>query len=132
MVSGASVLCDNPEWCYHQLKYCPFLRPDDKDSDLFRNLMRDNSSLSTVASNAPSYLESVAGPDGAPLLPELATLPRKCYPEGAPAIMTFRPPPPFAVGGDVGDGRVLVMADHSIFINEMMLQRGQRQHRIFL
>ena len=122
-VSGASVLCDNPEWCYHQLKYCPFLRPDDKDSDLFRNLMRDNSSLATVASNAPSYLESVAGPDGAPLLPELATLPRKCYPEGAPAIMTFRPPPPFAVGGDVGEGRVLVMADHSIFINEMMLQR---------
>ena len=34
--------------------------------------------------------------------------------------MTFSPPPLFAVGGGVGEGRVLVMADHSIFINEMM------------
>jgi hypothetical protein len=29
--------------------------------------------------------------------------------------------PLFAVGGDVGAGRILVLADHSIFINEMML-----------
>jgi hypothetical protein len=29
---------------------------------------------------------------------------------------------PFAVGGDWGKGRVLVMADHSVFINNMMLQ----------
>jgi hypothetical protein len=29
--------------------------------------------------------------------------------------------PLFAVGGDVGEGRVLVLADHSIFINQMMV-----------
>ena len=58
-VSGAFVLCDNPEACYHRLAECPFLRPEDEDSDLFRNLMRENSSLSTVATNAPSYLERV-------------------------------------------------------------------------
>lgn len=28
---------------------------------------------------------------------------------------------PFAVGGNLGDGRVLVLADHSVFINQMML-----------
>lgn len=56
-VSGTFVLCDNPEACYHRLADCPFLRPDDEDSDLFRNLMQENSSLSTVATNAPSYLE---------------------------------------------------------------------------
>src|SRR5262249_20939689 len=28
----------------------------------------------------------------------------------------------FAAGGDWGKGRVLVLADHSVFINEMMLQ----------
>ncbi len=122
-VSGTFVLCDNPEACYHQLADCPFLRPDDADADLFRNLMQENSSLSTVATNAPSYLEPAAGPDGAPFLPELATLPPKCYPEGAPAFMAFRRPPLFAVKGGVGDGRVLVMADHSVFINEMMLQK---------
>ena len=65
-VSGTFVLCDNPEACYHRLADCPFLRPDDEDSDLFRNLMQENSSLSTVATNAPSYLERAAGPDGAP------------------------------------------------------------------
>jgi hypothetical protein len=30
-------------------------------------------------------------------------------------------PPLFAVGGDLDEGRVLVLADHSIFINDMML-----------
>jgi hypothetical protein len=30
-------------------------------------------------------------------------------------------PPLFAVGGDLGEGRVLVLADHSVFINQMML-----------
>ena len=34
-----------------------------------------------------------------------------------------REAPLFAVGGTVGKGRVLVLADHSIFINRMILPR---------
>jgi hypothetical protein len=31
--------------------------------------------------------------------------------------------PPFAIGGRVGDGRVLILSDHSVFLNDMMLPR---------
>jgi len=129
-VNGTSMVCDDKDSCYHGLPYCPFLRPEDEDSDLFRNLMREHSSLSTVASNAPSYLERLpwAEPDGVPFPPPLAPLarlPRECYPEGGVAMNPMLSPGPrlFAVGGGVEEGRVLVMADHSVFINEMMLQK---------
>jgi hypothetical protein len=31
--------------------------------------------------------------------------------------------PPFAIGGRIGDGRVLILSDHSVFLNDMMLPR---------
>jgi hypothetical protein len=50
----------------------------------------------------------------------LAVLPPNCQTEDGMGFGLFRPP--FAAGGDVGRGRFLVIADHSIFINNMMLQ----------
>ena len=78
-----------------------------------------DSSAEVVASNAPSYLEQRDG-----TLSPLAWLPEDIRRESGVLFIpgqTFL----FAAGGKVGvnGGRALVMADHSIFINEMMIQR---------
>ncbi len=125
-VSGEFVVCKDADSCYHALEDCPFLQPTNwTDPDLFRDLIDDNSQPALAASNAPSYLIPVGGGMGELFRrPALALLPGDCYREGAPAFAgAFDPPPLFAVGGDVGDGRVLVMADHSVFINEMLMQK---------
>jgi hypothetical protein len=119
-VTGRSVICKDADSCYHGLDYCPFLLPiRGENPDLFRNLTPQGASVSTVASNAPSYLERAARSTGKPFLLGLASLPDNCSLEGVPN--QFQSPPLFAVGGNKGKGRVLVLADHSIFINEMML-----------
>jgi hypothetical protein len=66
-----------------------------------------------IASNKPSHLNVARWR----FLPVLATLPAQCT-DGRGNFHVWD----FAVGGDLGNGRVLVMADHSVFINEMMLQ----------
>jgi hypothetical protein len=110
-VSGQLVICHDKDLCYKGFDACPFLKPAaGANPDLFRN-------LTTVASNAPSYLVRTT-----PFFPRarwLASLPKECALEGSGK--PFATPPLFAVGDDLGNGRVLVLADHSIFINEMML-----------
>jgi hypothetical protein len=64
-----------------------------------------------IATNRPSYLNNAGR------LPDLAWIVGR--PDGRRSPGTFR----FAVGGDVGIGRLLVIADHSIFINGMMIPR---------
>jgi len=117
-VSGDSVICKNESSCYHNLQFCPFLQSvGEANPDLFRNLATGHSSVSTVASNAPSYLIAET-----PFLPRLASLPDQCFLERALfRIINIPAPSLFAVGGKKDKGRVLVLADHSIFINEMML-----------
>ena len=116
-VSGHSIVCKTKESCYRQLPFCPFLLPSDRASaDLFRNLTLHGATLSNVATNAPSYLESKNHFDGVSLL---ASLPEHCFLESAPGYINR--PPPFAAASHFGAGRVLVLADHSVFINEMML-----------
>jgi hypothetical protein len=110
-VSGQSLICHDKDSCYKGFDYCPYLIPTDgAKPNLFRNVTMK------VASNAPSYLYRRA------LFPRgegLASLPRNCVLEGTD--VTFATGQLFAVGADVKNGRVLVLADHSIFINEMML-----------
>ncbi len=66
-----------------------------------------------IASNKPSYLRV------APVrLPILASLPERC----SNGRGHSHGPWYFDVGDNVGDGRLLVMADQDVFINEMMLQ----------
>jgi len=111
--------------------------------DLFRRDPQPGSSRLTVATNAPSRLKSTK--DTRWWLTSgihcLARLPGTCEEEtGKPIVpngpqtqggafirlrqsFTFNDPMLFAVGGTVGKGRVLVLADHSIFINRMMLPR---------
>ncbi len=125
-VSGRPMVCDDRDACYHELPYCPYLMPID-DADLFRDIDVVHSRYRAVATNAPSYLRRAPEEDGGPLLPKLAALPFRSHQEddANPGLLALTATPLFAVGGDVGDahGRVLVMADHSVFINEMMLQQ---------
>jgi hypothetical protein len=139
---------------FHGLPYCPILMPaKGAKPDLFRAPPQLGSpDPLSVATNAPSCLEIIA----ASHLRPLAWLPVGSYPERNPPVfrrprVQFQPPgkgmtledmarraqemlsrepaekgPLFAVGGEVGRGRALVLADHSIFINEMMIQNDNR------
>jgi hypothetical protein len=121
-MSGQLVNCADVEDCYHKLRDFPFVQLQrGADPDLFRGLAGEGSAGSLVATNAPSYLEPAPNLFAPSRLAPLAWLPPLCGPEGAiiPDRLLF------AVGGDVGDncGRVLFLADHSVFINEMMVQQ---------
>lgn len=109
--------------CYHGLPYCPYVVPDLLISRVASQLFPDpRGGDPRVATNVPGAL---AQPRGQPL-PEsvevLAHLPPGFGFLSAFALLgTTRETTLFAVGGDVKNGRVLVLADHSVFINEMML-----------
>jgi hypothetical protein len=137
-INQGTVVCARGADCYRGLDFCPFLEPvTDTTPALFAGLPP----MARVATNVPSYLilrREVAG------IEKLATLPpgsrvdsgrgfRLGTDLGGPIIIldgnssmgakpeeNGEPPLLFAVGGKVGQGRVLVMADHSLFINEMM------------
>lgn len=98
----------NDDTAYRGMRECPYVRPMDT---LGRKLFAP---ARPVASNGPSYLR-LGRPGSRPDV--LAFLPPECT-DGK----GNRGPWQFAAGGDLGSGRVLVMADHDVFINEMMLQ----------
>ena len=112
--------CIDNKSCYQWLFYCPYAVPlQGRGPDLFSDPVTGRAR--EVATNVPSYLvkERPVG-DVAPI----ATLPDGCFFDGDER--RFEGPgrrhrPLFAVAGDFGKGRALVMADHSVFINEMML-----------
>jgi hypothetical protein len=149
-VTGQTFQCLSPDHCYGQFPFCPIVEPIADTNPLsrptnvlgalasviggggrpalFRNPRPDQPDLQ-VATNAPSRLE-VRGWFGLPGgVHRLAQLPQGCVDQAAMVRPRggWRQPPPepplFAVGGAVGDGRVLVLADHSVFINRMILPR---------
>lgn len=147
-VTGETLICRNPNpmVLYDGAAYCPFVEPladamaPNRSTNilgllaavvgagsrpaLFCNPHPTEPDL-RVATNAPSRLRRNARgwwwPSG---IYRLAELPSGCTDERR---MMFRPHssehPLFAVGGSVGKGRVLVLADHSVFINRMVLPR---------
>lgn len=72
-----------------------------------------------VATNRPSCLEVGLGTRG---LEPFLRFPPDCGIAGRFLRNDLNIINPFAMGGKVGTGRVLVLADHSVFINGMMLQ----------
>lgn len=116
-VDGSFVQATQAASCYRDSKDCPYVRPlPSKNVPVFDGLTH-------VATNRPSFLRvSSACPLGI-----LAIFPADCTPENTPAGL-LRRPMRFAIGGIVGDerlgvsGRMLFMADHSVFSNDMMLQ----------
>jgi hypothetical protein len=117
--TGAAIRCADKSACYLGLEFCPILRPRAvAQPDLFRSPRQREGEALQVATNLPSCLQSVADlPGGVEMLAflpspwYLTTWPNRRFPF---SLL-------FAVGGERGDGKVLVLADHSIFINDMML-----------
>lgn len=149
-VAGEKLLCCNRDAndIYDMSKYCPFVKslgvslPRSGSTNplsmlaavlgaggqpaLFRNPHPEQPDLQRVATNAPSRLKI----DGRWLpvgIYQLAVLPSLCQDEDTVNQPDARDPqrekPLFAIGGTVGKGRVIVLADHSLFINRMVLPR---------
>ncbi|MFM7149997.1 MAG: hypothetical protein ACKO23_09155, partial [Gemmataceae bacterium] len=124
-VSGVTInqeplVANRPEDCYREIRYCPMVRPvSGAMPNLFINPKNKVHPLS-VYSNNPSMLRPRK------VFPEqvrpLATLPAGSLLE-TPAGLVFPENdfPLFGVGGAFSEGRLLVFADHSIFINQMMI-----------
>jgi hypothetical protein len=109
-IEGQPVLSP-PDACYQQNEQCPWILPlPDSNPPLFAKLDP------RVAANRAGYLSLGRSPSGRSLS-ELARFPERSWHNGI-----FRPHHAFAAGGAWGTGRVLFLADHSVFINNMMLQ----------
>jgi hypothetical protein len=119
-IEGSRVYCADAKAGHRDEKSCPYIVPiDDGGEGTLRRVFRG---LRRVATNSPSYI-SVSG-WGGNIKTALARFPRDCETrrEILPADALF------AVGGEGPDlnndnpYRLLVMADHSIFINQMLLE----------
>jgi hypothetical protein len=114
-INAEPLICPNWQECYQGVAYCPWLVPLEGGAPLFRA----PAGPLRVATNVPSKLRIrvIRFPGSVQPLIELPASCRVETPRGAIQEGT----PTFGVGGDVDKGRVLVLADHSIFINQMML-----------
>jgi hypothetical protein len=143
MVTGETLIAarsltpeKNHLFLYNNSKYCPFVESledtnivglmtavvgMDGRPQLFRRCAGPRYPPLRVAANAPSRLKPTgwALPGG---IYRLARLPYICTVEKdlAPRFRDEKGSL-FAVGGTLGKGRVVVLADHSIFINRMIL-----------
>lgn len=109
------VICPQATRCYRGREFCPMVEAiAGADPPVFRATEQQ-----PIATNVPSYLlERFLPPD----IRRLARLPTGAVLEVAGLGLVDVGQPLFAVGGEVGQGgKVLVLADHSVFINEMML-----------
>lgn len=120
-INGQAMVLDDGQNVYKGMNYCPLLQPARNAQPNFLVAPGKAESRYSVATNVPSYLDwnpKVGLPDSVRFQ---AVLPAGCRAERVWGNGWNQPPRPFLVAGDVGDGRVIVAADHSIFINEMML-----------
>jgi hypothetical protein len=106
----------DPESAYKGLEACPWVTPQEVAGiSIFRG-------LNEVATNKPVYFTN----DGK-ILRTLATFPGNCWTEERGTRRSLsdkvgRQPAVFAAAGAIDQGRALVLSDHSVFINEMMIQ----------
>jgi hypothetical protein len=119
----------NGEPSYRMSMYCPFLNAPPPPADF---LLRDPHAVPgldaahlLVATNLPSFLNIVPSDLPQPI-EKLAYLPANCTTQVGRQGDVRGKSQLFAVGGELGTGhpmgRLLVLADHSIFINKMMKQ----------
>ena len=108
-VDGREVLAP-PGRGYRELRECAFLDFPSRQSS--STAFRFRPDERGVVTNRPSFLNTRALN-----LQVFALLPSGCSVENE---VRTRDPLPFAVSGEVGKGRILVLADHSIFINQML------------
>jgi hypothetical protein len=119
-IEGAAVDAD-PEDCFRQKEFFPFVRPKHwlqvepgSPRALFQSL--DPSGTNALATNDPSFLR--IRPNFFPRPEVLAGYP---FSAKIPGRGNLDPDQDFfAAGGPLGEGRYLVLADHSVFINSMI------------
>jgi len=118
LVTGESVeIPENSPFAYKRSVECITVLPTRKDWPIFQGLDR-------VVTNRPSYLYRIQ-PDS-PKLPTWASFPEESsrVPDRGRNLLRSAPNPlPFAAADTFGKGRLLVLADHSVFINAMLWQR---------
>jgi len=133
-ITGEIVACNNPAKIYRGTKACPFIESTPNDSTGLFGGPIDAEAVgdqNRIATNVTSYL----APDffGVPVL---ANLPGDCFRVNNKwePVERFPRQMPFAVGGPVsrGGGRLLVLADHSVFINLMMQKTDNGNARFAL
>ncbi len=112
------VLAQSESSCYQRFKECPFVLPADLGSLPFFDDLQ-----ARVATNRAGFLRK-SPRKNIPFLQDAAIFTPGCFSSQAELPMEksgiyLR----FAVAGKWGGGRILVLADHSVFINNMMLQR---------
>ncbi|MFL5331095.1 MAG: DUF4350 domain-containing protein [Gemmataceae bacterium] len=118
---------DRPEFVYREtLKDCPLLQTPADISKYRVALGPLAASWDRVATNLPSFLE-IKPIDFRPI--PVAYLPKNCtiYPDNDNSLGAA--PTRFAFASIEGSGRLLMIADHSIFIDGMMLQPDNDNHK---
>jgi hypothetical protein len=119
-VSGELAKCldKSPDAAYHGLEDCPIVQSDPGDYPGFTNDLRQG-----LATNKPSYLKYKPPPLHWPLR-SIGYLPAGCVFEDDRNHPLDRHDYPdlFGLAGSFLSGRVLILADHSVFINQMMQQ----------
>jgi hypothetical protein len=112
-VNGSRVLIppDSP-FAYKEQSDCIFVKPE-AGSHLFPE--PDPPEGKGVATNRAGYLQQRTN-----VLQRLARFPEECVLPDGPRLR--RRPLLFAAGGQHGEGRILVLSDHSVFINAMLWQ----------
>jgi hypothetical protein len=114
---------------YNGLNDCIFVEASMPTHPIFEGLLdqthhplSQRNRLTQIATNRPSYISGRATGMRArvdPRLKVLANFPASTFQEEPPRV---KQPYIFAVGGDIERGRLLVLSDHSVFINAMLWQ----------
>jgi hypothetical protein len=129
-IDGDKVHCDapTPQMAYLGLRECPIVQPVREAAGQSTPFDALTSVHQGVATNRPSHLVLSQLDPG---LREVGLLPPGCsYYSEQPLPFLNRGQLSFAVAGQVGRGRLLILADHSIFINDLM-QRANNGNREF-
>jgi hypothetical protein len=110
---------------YHDIPECPILHPlDPGDGPLLFYppvVGKVQKEALHVATNVPTYLRDVGHQRAGVTRHFLAEFPRRCVYGRLGFLGEDKKPPPFAVSSEYGKGKMLFLADHSVFINAMML-----------
>jgi hypothetical protein len=116
-IAGNHLVTPNFWECYQNREYCPFVLPAaGARVNLFVDA--DGLPLKPVATNVPAQLLTRR------LLPPLgvlAVLTNSVLQETAEGLQPVNGWPILVRGGPLGEGRAILLADHSLFINEMMM-----------
>jgi len=112
----------NPKAVYRGQPECVIVSPTKEGKPLFVGRTASQPDEVGLATNRPSYLWNSDLPEHVRRVAEFPIGCRYDYPTGPRYLFPTDKPPPFAVRSEFGNGRLLLLADHSIFINEMMLK----------